>query len=55
MSSGAPNERQRFEYGAFGILKHFIFKLRLILFIANIFIFTAICQMPYICCWAQLF
>ena len=42
---------QRVEYGAFGFLKHFIFKLRLILFTANIFIFSTICQMHYIFCW----
>jgi len=44
------NGVQRFEYGAFGFLKRFIFKLGLILFIAIIFMVTTICQMHYICC-----
>ena len=41
---------QRFEYGAFGILKRFIFKLRLNLFISIIFIISIIRQMHYIFC-----
>ena len=39
---------QWFEYSAFGILKRFIFKLQLILFIATILIFSTIYQMHYI-------
>jgi len=36
------------EYGAFGFLERFIFKLRLILFITNNFVFSTIRQMHYI-------
>ena len=52
MFSFLSNARQRFEYGAFGILKHQIFNFVLSLLIAISFIISTIRQMHYICCWA---